>query len=278
MLRAKDDLVEEYQRLLIANESLGSLKRAIDLVRLGLNDILQPAADKSLAERLRDGSTVAGKPLAKLIDEPLLDQLRMAGLDRKSSRRTQPRLRMLAAEASVSLAIVPAIQSITEAGLTDARCSLLLDCCVLLAHHAYFALLPRLRDAETRPERGGVLAALHHFANSLYDTTDRFSLLALYFDAMGQEERAMEARRAALAATPSDAHEFMTTLQSAWSSLIEQGLARDALELLLETYPRVPRRDLDELSDLIRATFTQVARPNGHPRSDAKPSVRRPAN
>ena len=261
MVRASHRITE-YQRLLSEDESLGSVKRAIELVRGGLDDLIDPKSGRSLVVRFDGGSTVSGKPLVELIDPSFVDQLRAAGRARKDARSTHPRLRTLATETSAGLALVAAVAS-SEAGLTKARCSLLLDSCVVLAHHAYFALLPRLDDAALDQEKRLFLTALHHFANSLNAAADRFSLLALYFDAMGQSASAMEARRAALAATPSEAHEFMTILQDAWSFLIERGIARDALELLLDTYPRVPRRDLEELNHLIRETFNHVVPRNG---------------
>ncbi|HQU41692.1 MAG TPA: hypothetical protein PK867_02725 [Pirellulales bacterium] len=109
------------------------------------------------------------------------------------------------------------------------------------------------------------LAAFRRFAESLTRASDRFALLALYFDAVGAPQNASDARMAALAATPADAHEFMTELQISWSSLIERAMLAEALELLLENYPRVPRRDLDEVNELIRQTFRHHnAASNGH--------------
>ncbi len=47
----------------------------------------------------------------------------------------------------------------------------------------------------------------------------------------------------------------MTTLQGAWSFLVEHKMLQQAFDLLLESYPRVARRDLDEMKELMTLTF-----------------------
>ncbi|MGH7134172.1 MAG: hypothetical protein ACREHD_00445 [Pirellulales bacterium] len=161
--------------------------------------------------------------------------------------------RSLVVEAAVALTAVPVIASLTS--FSGRRYSLLMDSCLLLAHHAYFALLPKLDDAALQPERAMLLSAFRQFAESSGEPADRFALLALYFDATDEPQKASGARRAALAATPADAHDFMTVLQSCWSGLVERSMLDEALEVLLDNYPRVSRRDLDEVGQLIRQTF-----------------------
>jgi hypothetical protein len=277
MVRAKRQLVAEYQHLLTGEESLSSLEQATKLVwdvlggRVRLTDT-GLAFEPSTADRTELGRQVHHLPKPR--DAFDIERWRKLIFAQPAGTRNQRQLRTLVIEAAEALTVIPVIASL--AGVIGARYSLLIDSSVLLAHHAYFALLPRLKGTALRNERGFLLSAFHHFADSLAEPTDRFTLLALYYDAIDEPRKAGESRRSALAATPADAHEFMTVLQDSWSSALDAGAMHEALDVLLDSYRRVPRRDLDEVGELIRQTFRhRLARANGDSASHRKAARRR---
>jgi tetratricopeptide (TPR) repeat protein len=131
--------------------------------------------------------------------------------------------------------------------------SLLLDTGLILFHQAYFALLPALNA--NKPEKKLLLSAFQEFAHQVPSDADRYDLLGLYYEAIEDEVAATECHKNVLRLTHSEAHEFMTVVQTFWSFLVEQQKFREALDVLLETYPRVLRRDLEEFNELILMTF-----------------------
>lgn len=136
--------------------------------------------------------------------------------------------------------------------------ALFLDTCLVLFHQAYFALLPELKT--DTPEKKLLLCAFKDFANQLPRETDRYDLLGLYYEAIEDYGQVADCQKKVLRLTHSDAHEFMTVLQTFWSFLVEQEKFREALGVLLETYPRVLRRDLEEFNELILMTFELQAK------------------
>jgi hypothetical protein len=268
MVRAYNQLVKEYQALLTENESLTSVECAAKLVWDVLGGRIEATASGVALEPLTSN---AGELARHIQSSPQpRDAFDIEGWERLVSAqpaksREHRRLRPLVLDAAVALTIVPVVAP--HGSISGSQYSLLIDSCLLLAHHAYFGLLPRLNTPTCQPERAFLLSAFHQFADSLNRAADRFALLALYFDAVGEPQKAIESQRAALVATPADAHDFMTMLQNSWSSLVARGMLGDALDLLLETYPRVSRRDLDEVGELIRQTFKySITAANGHAR------------
>ena len=253
-------LIDDYQGLLRADEeTVSTVKRASALVQsvfggrvrattsgLEYEPVGPDGPDRS---QLRENMAVFGNGFAQR-------QLRQV-LEHVPRRDEALALRSLAIDCSMGLAVIPAIAAEPSAKLDDKRYALLFDSCILLAHHVYFGLLPRLGGPAFEAERALLLSALNRFADLTPVPADRYTVLALYFEALGQFRRAGDAYRQALAATHADSHEFMTGLQTYWTFLIERGLHDEALDVLLETYPRVPRRDLEELNELIRQTFKQ---------------------
>jgi hypothetical protein len=91
----------------------------------------------------------------------------------------------------------------------------------------------------------------------------------------GKTEAATEAFSAALAATHSDDHEFMTRVQALWTYLIDNRRYMAALACLNEVYPRVTREHLDEIGELL--TETLLAAVDGKGKSSiARVGNRRP--
>lgn len=271
----RQKLADEYQALLCDDEAtIATVKRAVALVHHVLGGRIRASVSGLSYEAVGSGQPVHSKLLEKpgafgngFVQQQLRNVVGRAASDGVRERS----LRSLVIDCSLSLAIVPEIAADRSWPLDEKRCSLLFDSCILLAHHAYFGLLPALDRAALKQERSLLLAALHRFADLAPAPADRYAVLALYFDALKQHRRAGEAYRQALAATQADSHEFMTTLQTYWTFLIERGLPEQALELLLDTYPRVPRRDLEELSDLIRETFKHRASPRRQKTGASRP-------
>jgi hypothetical protein len=268
MIVAKDQFVTEYQTLLAENESLATVARAAKLTWDVLGGRITPKESglsfEPSASNAADSTTRIQSSLPSLKPRDAYDIKRWQQFvsAHPVRNREHRRLRAIVVDVATALTVVPTIGS--SANFSSARCSLLIDSCLLLAHHAYFALLPKLDDQRYAADRMFLLSAFHDFADSSSEPADRFAMLALYFDAVDKPQQASESRRAALAATAADAHDFLTVLQSFWTSLVERGMLNDALELLLQTYPRVARRDLDEVGELIRQTFRQATAVNGH--------------
>ncbi|HVC94181.1 MAG TPA: hypothetical protein VND64_10850 [Pirellulales bacterium] len=252
------ELIRKYRELLVKQESLTSVDQAIALVQ-------QVFGQRIVA---RNGtfefqSTVSRSPkiaanvqqvtcLVKQFDFALLSQL---VADAAHKGKSEVRLRRRTMETAITLGIVPVLALHRDGEMPPERFSLLFDACNVLFHHAYFALLPELEGTQWQEERQLVLSAFHEFAESAPQVADRCSLLAFYYEAIGDDRRAGDLRLQALRATPADAEVFMTQLQTYWSFLVEHKLLSEAIDLLLESYPRVPRRDLDELHELIKLTF-----------------------
>lgn len=255
----RQPLIDEYQALLRAEEeTLATTKRAAALVakafggwfRATASGLEYEPAGTSAPDRseLLKSAALFGNGFAqKQMDEVIAH--------RPSGHGETKTLHSLTVDCSIGLALIPAVTAEGSATLDEKQYSLLFDACAVLAHHAYFGLLPKLGGPTFERERTLLLSALRRFGDLTPLPADRYAIRALYFEALGQYHRAGGAYRQALAATHADSHEFMTALQTYWAFLLERGLPNDALELLLENYPRVPRRDLEELNELIRQTF-----------------------
>lgn len=131
--------------------------------------------------------------------------------------------------------------------------SLLADALLVLFHQSYFALLPRLEPKGF--DRIALLRSYVYLSSLFSATADQFRIQGLVAIAIGDFGAAGKAFQAALSATHSDEHDFMTRLQALWMTMLEHGQYREALNLLVELYPKVARDDLGEFADLIRRTF-----------------------
>ncbi len=238
------ELVQKYRELLVKHETLTGVDQAIALV--------QQVFGRRIAAR--NGITSDVQQVASWVKQFDLALLRQV-VDAAHKQKSKARIRRRTVETAINLGIVPLLALHCDDEMPAERFSLLFDACNVLFHQAYFALLPELEGAQWHDERRLLLSAFHEFAEGAPQVADRCSLLALYYEAIGDERRTGELRLQALRATPSDADVFMTQLQTYWSYLVEHKLLGEALDLLLESYPRVSRRDLDEVHELIKLTF-----------------------
>jgi len=250
------ELIDRYRQLVVAEESVETLDHALELVEDVMGIRLQwtegrlealGIAEKGPPDEL---STYMAGELEGL-DFPELAQV--------GGRRRRTRLRRkkqaVVVRAAVTLAAVPALADDMRPPLAERRHSLLVDACLVVFHQAYFVLLPELGTREWEDERRLLTESFPRLAQHLPQVSDRYTVLALYHDASGEWERAARFYREALLATHSDDHEFMTTLQTCWSFLIEHQMFQQAFDLLLENYPRIARQDLDEVRELMALTF-----------------------
>ncbi len=237
------DLADRYRQLVVAEESVETLDLALALAEDVAGIRLQWTAGR-LEARTENDQRLS-------VDLPELARVRAR------RRRTRPRLekQARAVRAAVMLAAVPDLADDMRPSLGRRRQSLVADTCLVVFHQACFALLPELSARDWVDERRLLTESFPRFASHLERISDRYSVLALYHDVSGDWERAGRYYREALLATHSDDHEFMTTLQSSWSFLVEHQMLQQAFDLLLESYPRVARQDLDEVKELMTLTF-----------------------
>ncbi len=238
------DFIDRYRQLVAAEESIDTLDHALAL------------AEDVAGIRLRwtAGRLSVQTERRQNLQVPDFPELARVGSRR---RRTRPRLEKQArtVRAAITLAAVPLLANEMGQPLDQRRQSLLADACLVVFHHAYFALLPELGARDWADERRLLTESFPRFADQVPAVSDRYTVLALYHDLSGDWQRAGRYYREALLATHSDDHEFMTALQTSWSFLIEHQMLQQAFDLLLESYPRVARQDLDEVQELMASTF-----------------------
>jgi len=257
------ELIQKYRELLVKQESLTGVDQTIALVQqvFGRRIVTRNGAFEFQATVSRFPKITADvQQVASLVKQFDLALLRQLGADPAQKQKSEVRKRRRTVETAITLGIVPVLASHRDGEMPPERFSLLFDACNVLFHQAYFALLPELEGTQRQDERRLLLSAFHEFAEGAPQVADRCSLLALYYEAIGDDRRAGALRLQALRATPADAEVFMTQLQTYWSHLVEHKLLGEALDLLLESYPRVSRRDLDEVHELIKLTFDFQAR------------------
>jgi tetratricopeptide (TPR) repeat protein len=139
----------------------------------------------------------------------------------------------------------------------DTQFSFVTDSLLLLFHHAYFALLPRLEKGGRPAERDELVSAFFGFAERVPDVAERYRIAGLAYEAMKDATSAVASFEKALVASHVDDHVFMTRLQTLWMALLDKGDFEAALQLLLKLMPMVPLKHLAELRELILATFQE---------------------
>ncbi len=215
------DFVSQYQQLLTADESVASLDAAA-----------------RLAIRVASGGRRRWVNLLRADRSPT----HRATSSAANARRTRIVAWLLS---SVSRQIDEFRDDVPEE-----QYALLMDTLLLVFHHAYFALLPKAAR-----EREALLQAFEDFSATLSQPQDRFQIMGLVQIERADYDAAADSFRAALAATHSDEHDFMTRLQMLWTVLMERARYREAFDCLLDVYPRASRNDLPEIAALLRQVF-----------------------
>lgn len=246
-------LVKKYQKLLVEDESISGLDRSMALVESVVALQVHWQDGRLTARRVTtDPSPVPDRLLANPEDFAFPELLLACARRRRKKEDAGNQAR--AVRTAFLLTALPPLVAADES-VPVSRYALFFDACLVLVHQAFFALLPQVHGRRWEQERQALLESFRRFAEHLPQTSDRYNVLALYHDACEDYDRAGQYFRETLRATHSDAHEFMTTLQTYWGYLIEHQLLQEAFELLLETYPRVARQDLDEVHGLMTSTF-----------------------
>lgn len=222
------DLVSEYQSLLHAEESLAGLDRAMNLAR-----------------RVSRGGRIAE-------GQPWLNLERANGHTQGTSGKSAVTRKV--SDVADLLGTLP--QRADQPDVPEAQYSLLMDILLVVFQQAYFTLVPKAAGG-----RRVLLRAFDAFADDLPRLADRFHVKALVHLERREVEQAVEAFQGALAATPSDQHDFLTRVQIVWSLLIEHKRVRDAFNCLKEVAPRITRVDYEEFQGLLTTTFEEALKP-----------------
>jgi hypothetical protein len=237
--------IKEYRSLLTAEESIPSLERSIALVQKLLggaftvaNGVIQFVPGK---RHSGNGASAFKRPANSL--GPLFSSTAEMRPKSKADLRSQKVL----LDSSLILFTGPGFTE--QQNLSEKTYSFQMDSYHLVFRHACFGLLPELPDGWTN-ERELLLAACQHFAESQHRASDRFHYLGACAEARGDLSAAGDFYVEEVAATPPDAHEFMTSLQIAWGCLLDQGRTWDALAFLKENSGRITRPNWDEFMEL----------------------------
>lgn len=234
-------VIDEYRRLVTAAESGDALDDAIALVlRIAGGENGGPPKSRRWG-----GLPSVEADLAAFIDHHAGPKAR--GLP-------GPRAAQRLWRAAWLLENIPPRVERAGSAVPEAVDSLLADALLVLFHQAYFALPPAAGEGRRR-ERAALLASFRRFAEHLPRDADRYEVLGLIFDAEGSKTKARDCYRTALSATRADEHDFITRVQMLWTHHTETGDLAGAGRLLLDVYPRVSRRDLDEVSEMLWDTM-----------------------
>jgi tetratricopeptide (TPR) repeat protein len=243
------DLAHEYRRLLTRDETAESVDTALALIERALNWKKLHNADRLHLQQALHGQIAPPRP--------------ESGRENRLARVCEA-LSSFASELHERKDSVP-----------DERFSLLVDLLLITFHHAYFGLLPRLSHGENRVR---LLNSFQQFAAVLRKPADRFHVLGMVELARGKTARAEEDFKAALAATHTDDHEFMSRLQLLWTLLLERSDYDSAFRLIQEQIPRVTRQDLQETQSLLDETYSAArSQGNGHGQKRQKAKISRVA-
>ena len=221
------DLTAEYQTLLVAEESSTSLDKAI---AFALN--VASGAPPRWFDLIKNDGIPKAKP------EP----------NSSSDSRRVHKVAWL-------LSNLPRRAEEQEGHIPESQYSLLTDALLLVFQQAYFALLPSASHGRKK-----LLESFMSFSNALPGAADQFRVKGLVQIAERDTESALESFNAAVAATPSDAHDFLTRVQMLWTLLMEDRRYTEAYRFLDEISPRVTRIDFDEFRQLQLTTFEEASR------------------
>ena len=242
--------IDEYRDLLDAPPTADTLVRGLALVQRLAEVTIELSTAESAAPEIRaNGEHTVISAKTWLDQRP---EWSACDLPKSTKSKAQVAARDAVATA-IALASVADVAQSTSVSRSEQSYSLLMDALVVLVHHAYFYLVPQLKGPQRRYKEL-LLASMGTFAERL-PLADGFRIRALVAQAENHHDNAGELFKAAMAATHSDADEFMSVLQTCWTHLIDRKQFVPALELLLDTYPRVAREDLDEMKQLMLMTM-----------------------
>ena len=247
------NIIEEYRELLNLEESIEGIDRSILLIEQILGAKFTSDYDRELDKLSNEENEQLDH--FKMHPDSYSNPYMQKSFERR--RRNAEFIKMQARILKIInfLMELPKIINSKFPNLSENSYSIFIDTSLLLFHHTYFSLLPTLKDKTWVDESRSLIQSFLEFSTYVTKVSDSYTIRALCFDYLGKDSIAAENYKSALRSTHSDADEYMTVLQTYWTFHIERDLYEEALNLLLEEYPRITRRDLDEISELIKLTF-----------------------
>lgn len=234
-------LTKEYDYLLTADESLEALERSLNLV------------ENVLKIEFAVSSGSGALKASKLLDDmshPSFEKMRHRHF--RKAERTEELFRIVK---TVYLFLKTAEPQLDD----NAKYAFEIDSLLVLFHQAYYVLLPRLKSSIWKDERNELINAFVIFSDRISSIAEKHRILGLVAIAKGLDDDAIEHFMLALEATRVGEHDFMTRLQTVWMHLLDLQYFDMALDILLDAYPRVPRNNIPDINQLIRATFDEQA-------------------
>ena len=251
--RLRKALVARYRAVLREGPSDDALRESISLAQ----DVAGLRFDLAHIEseiRTLDHEEALERRLQSELSEDVLEFARSRYAEiaaSRTQRRAALERRRLLEETSATM-ILPSYVRAHGIDLADADASLLVDAELVVFHQAYFGYIVEPSRAQ-EPERKRLVEASIHLSEHV-PPADRARMRAMIFDAQGEHRIADSFYREALALTTPQSHEFMTVLQSAWSSLVEQQRFADALLLLQSQVARIPASAIGEFEEILLMT------------------------
>lgn len=251
-----NNLIAEYRKLTVGPETLYALDATLTLiekatglqirVRRGLVMVTTAQRWTPYARSWKPLSSIAEEAEATRRKSPILSPHQEKG---------QLSLRGRFLRTKWCLTTLPRHLSADQ--LPESQYSFVVDSLLLLFHHAYFVLLPKLERARWTTERNDLISTFLALADLVPSIAERFRIVGLAYEARADAANAVASFEKALSATHVDEHVFMTRLQTFWMALLDKGDFTAALHLLLKFMPMVPLKHLSELRELILATFEE---------------------
>lgn len=248
------EYINEYRSLLVLEASLEGVSRAVSLIQRLLAVSFRLENRRFRFSLINPGYETDESRRIEIIRESIYPEFCEAALRIRRKEHTE-RQQQNVLNSSFAVGILPQIARHLPAGRSEFVYSLYLDTCIVLIHHAYFALLSDLYGRSWDNERNSLLKAFFIFSQNddLYEA-DKNLILGLYYEALSDFQRAKENYDNALVNTRPDAHEFMTVLQTYWTFCIEHNDVDNAYQILKESRARVPYESKPEIEELISLT------------------------
>lgn len=246
-------LTNRYRELLETDPSLDSVELVLGLVE---DSVGRSMRNVEIEQRI---AALAGEDerddrIRRALPEHIAEfELPKFESDRLRRWRNREKLEFQYLVARVANALLHAPAIAEQPDVSSSRYSLILDSCLLLFHHSYFAILPVLRGQWQR-ERDFLLRSAGVFSKYLNAPRDFFRVRGLLELAAGNISDGVAALRASVESIGSHEEDYITSVQALWTELIELREYRSALVFLVDCLPRTTWLDLDELRGMMLAT------------------------
>jgi hypothetical protein len=121
-------------------------------------------------------------------------------------------------------------------------------------------LLPKLAELHLHDEFWLLARAMLWNTQAVWldNPAHQHYLASVVFEGVGRRDLSRMALKAALDSTDISEHDFITKVQTYWSSLVEDGLLDEAKSFLLKLYRRASHKDLDEIEEILDVTYQQL--------------------